>query len=106
MAYFIYSIIYVMLFFLAQLPSDYRIEVDVEAVCCSITFEDKGGDRIPIPDWILGPGKRTNCSVEDQNALRLATAKNWIKHQERDSSVLPVVHVHGALNRDSGICAF
>jgi hypothetical protein len=56
MAYFIYSIIYVMLFFLAQLPSDYRIEVDVEAVCHSITFEDEVGDRIPIPDWILGPG--------------------------------------------------
>jgi hypothetical protein len=105
MAYFIYSIIYVMLFFLTQLPLDYRIEVDVEAICRSITFEDEAGDRIPIPDWILGPGKRTNCSVEDQNALRLAAAKNWIKHQEHYSSVLPVVHVHGALNRDSGITA-
>ena len=105
MAFFVYSLIYVLLFFLAQLPSDYRIEVNVEAICASITFVDEEGVRIPVPDWVLGPGKRRHKSLDDQTSVRLAAAQNWARHQDHYGSVIPVVRVHGALNKESGITA-
>lgn len=103
MAFFVYSLIYVLIFFLSQLPDDYRIEVDVERICAAITFLNEKGQREAVPDWVLGPGRRTNGILKDQSDLRIRVAKRWQEHVCRYSSVLPVLQVHGALNTDSGI---
>jgi hypothetical protein len=103
MVFFVYSLIYVLLFFIAQLPEDYKIEVDVEAICAAISFLDERGQRIRVPDWVLGPGRRNSRSLESQTELRMRVASDWVKHIQRYSSVIPVLQVHGALNTDVGI---
>jgi len=108
MMYIVYSLIFLLLFFLAQLPNDYQVEVDTDLIVQAITFVDEDGHRIFVPEWVLGPGKRKAHSAENNEeakahgysswgSARAEAAQKWNAHYERYSSALPVVQVDGAL---------
>jgi len=102
MVYLVYSLVFLFLFFLAQIPEDYHIEVNIDRICEAITFLDEDGSRIPVPEWVLGPGRRTSQTVEEQTQFRKKVATNWATYLWRQRSVLPVVQVEGALNTEAG----
>lgn len=102
MVYFVYSLIFLFLFFLAQMPQDYRIEVNIDRICEAITFLNEDGSRVSVPEWVLGPGRRTSQTVEEQTQFRMKVATNWAAYLRRQRSVLPVVQVEGALNLETG----
>lgn len=102
MIYFVYSLVFLLLFFLAQMPEEYRIEVNIDRICEAITFLGENGSRVPIPEWVLGPGRRTSQTVKDQVEFRKKVATNWAAYLRRQRSVLPVVQVEDALNLVTG----
>lgn len=96
MTYIVYSLIYLLLFFLAQLPADYKIEVNTDLICEAVTFVDEDGNRRPVPEWVFGPGRRTHQTADQQEVVRKQMVNEWKSHYQRQSSILPVVQVEEA----------
>ena len=108
MMYIVYSLIFIILFFLAQLPDEYGVEMDIDLIVQAITYVDADGNRVTVPEWVLGPGKRKVHATRNNadahkhgysswKTTQQEAADNWDAHYNRYASVLPVVQVKGAL---------
>jgi hypothetical protein len=112
--YVVYTLIQLLLFFLAQLPAAYKVEVNTDMIVSAISFVDERGRRNVVPDWVLGPGTRKAHNAKDQSDAHAAgysnwknarqeAANHWKAYSEKQGSVIPILQVEGAHNPQADI---
>jgi hypothetical protein len=110
----IYTLVYLFLFFIAQLPDAYKVQVDVDLIVSAVSFVDEDGQRRTVPEWVLGPGMRKAHHATDQSDAHAAgysdwknarkeAADHWRAYSAKQGSVIPILQVEGAHNPQADV---
>ncbi len=91
--YIVRTLFTVVLFFLVQLPEEYRVQVDRDAFMAAFSFVDEDGHRRPVSPWPLGPSGSNN-----DRRMALAESKRMVEKLGR--TIPSVVLAHQKMSRE------
>lgn len=91
--YIVRTLFTIILFFLAQLPNEYRVKVDRDAFMAAFSFVGEDGHRRPVSPWPLGPS-----GSNDARRIALSESKRMVEKLGR--TIPSVVLAHQKMSRE------